>query len=164
MRQILLKITFKIDTYILNILHNLFLLVLKIKYCKRDTERFPELILPHDLSERQSGVWTARLCLELLIASWSFFSEGYMRTDTTVFAIALEKNKVLKNGRALEMFGGELCNSWVVPIKNLTGALTLLGSEVGTNTSVCSAWCCSLSSMPADSVKLQGNDELGKRE
>lgn len=62
-----------------------------------------------------------------------------MRKDTAIFVVALEENKALENSRALEMFGGRLCESWAVPIKNSTRALMLLGSELVTNSPACSA-------------------------
>lgn len=85
------------------------------------------------------------------------------KKGTAISAVALEKNKALENGRALEMFGGEVCKSWAVPIQNSTGALILLDSELVTNSSACSVWCCSLCPMPAGSVKLKRH-ELGKRQ
>lgn len=60
-----------------------------------------------------------------------------MGRETAILVVALEEDKTLENGKILEMFVGQLYKSYAVQIKNSTGALILLGSELVTNSSAC---------------------------
>lgn len=60
-----------------------------------------------------------------------------MGRETVILVVALKEDNTLENGRTLETFVEERYKSYAVQIKNSTGALMLLSSELVTNSSAC---------------------------